>query len=100
MVVVNNTEKPISVWVMSEPYWYIEEKTYRKPFTLRWVDGDELSQMMQLNCEPSYIIVEDAMTNEQFKRKISHVYDYGELLGKHLVSVSFEVEPPEPDDCK
>lgn len=76
--------------VVSGIYFYNEEKSGRKPYTLRITTKGEHNQLFY--SQPEYIrIHKGAMSSkEYFTRKIIAMHDLEIILGKHLIGITFD----------
>lgn len=71
-------------------YW-ADERSGRKPYTVRFIGGDEWEEFTDWveYCRDKKIRIESTGGPEKFTRLVSNVTDFGELLGVHQIGIAW-----------
>ena len=71
---------------------YALEKSGKRPNTVRLLDRDDVEDLLLGKSEPSYIVIRNSVTEQQFERELTNISVIGELCGKTIVVFSWRHE--------
>jgi|GEM_PF-1898210 len=76
--------------LVTDQGFYDEEKSGRKPYTVRWMAKRERNQLF--NEQPEFIRIyrSNAGSDEYFTRPIVAIHELGKILGNILIGITFD----------